>query len=1663
MLLLSGKKIRMESLGQSSSALDSAPAVPAAQSGSAVQAANPETGGFTRRAFATGAACAIGSIFLEPVLGLGNTFWLPGTGSHGIADGAYADETNTVSVDPGKFCVIVYDAAAGTSSVASGVKVHIKSLYNNQEVEGTSGSDGRIMFDVEPLARKMHSDQAGDFMEFDAAITVTADGHREVNIPCMHIMDGLAIQVPTRALDGKPYFRTLSFDDWDIQYNEQEFVLSPSNDAKHDLKCELFFPADGSYTIKPVIGKSATDSRVGTALADAQKVEGKANEFKTVTFTDQFLLTTRSGLVLEPGDVASLEVRDSAGNVAFTAATGFGVFRAPCDEGFKQANDTMSPVNSGFSSDSQTSSLSASGGEGGEATLLNEGGTGLRQVKDQVITLPDDSHMLKCLRGLQFSCWTPGFPIVLRYDPTGHIMFGLDLELLNYTNAPDEYDGNTAWRSMPRGSVANQLARKIQFYKNKFNETAKMVGNAINGKKITPQATKEITLTISFQLIAEMNYDSKEKKWEGDFGVVLGGKVGGSYTQPFTIVCIPMYVCIELSLEVAASLSYNISADCSDLQDPSKPVDNLSRILSRLKFNPAGTASLAFNLALAATLGVGIHKVLSAGVRASGGLSFTFEWRQNADTEYKGKPDPRLIFGAQVDLSVFVEVLFFKKSLKLADGKWPKLYDSDEHGSSTASLASVEADCAAIEARYDCMSEGGEYYISGASNARLAADDVQDDVDAGDFVIVSESELAARAEVIVSTGRAAATATATSAAGASLAAATGAVGAAGDDAADASAGDSAGGAASAASAAAEPLRAAAFSADEWTVTADNIVTAAMTEPAATAAYAADVADAATAAAAAAVADGAASAAAANGDSDLAAATAVLADGYTYTWTEGHDAKFDDRASGDDVIYKLGSRGGVLPRHMDLVAKDVFSASKSKLIEVNGTRYLFRIAPVTYDGKTLGRVVYQSITDTAASKPFPVAFDASTIGVGRDSLYDYDFDVRISTKDAQDPRILLLIISGERPAGDETTIFDAAEATVATAVRLGLRDAASAATQGAFVTKGNVSWKSPTYEETKQYYAFRKPYLVVRNDVSSSAYERIESDGYDHEFGFFLVDRADTKEELLDIDRVKTGMSIAHFAFGDKSTTQLLSVNMPTGTHAIVPDCAQAAPSDPSAIFATFGFTVNDGSGVRSLKLVHEKGEDGCNKMTSAVVVPVIDVDPYVKRLSPWESAQSLVASVSTDVDVMVAGSLAYLALATLPSVDEIENHVGAASGFATFDISCVSPEQVPLGDLHIREGHKYCYYEVNHSGLRGYDYEDGQATPHVEDPIRQIKALALVDGVFTQSFIFAECDTEIDSFLAVEDANEKLSTSSFVVRHVTEADSSKADLYSFDVPFLRSIATTAVSSVAAAVGAGQANSFAITVKNTGNMVLTQAKLEFTDAETGKLIGDAVLNFKEAKNAQNSGLYEDIYHSETMSDAAKRNILVAENGDAALVPGQERTFMVSIDIPADWSGKRKLTVTAPSASLSYVDPDSGEVTVDGSGVAVYGTTENNSETVELTIASAVDNGLDGKTLPGDVTPGGDGGSGDSGSGSGDGSGNGSGSGSDGGAGSGSGSGSSKGAAGAKTGDGALGSLTPALAAVAAAGAGFAAYSARRSRLEREAAEGAQGADSAGGEE
>lgn len=1611
--------------------------------------------GISRRAFTIGVAGVIGSMFLEPVLGKERTFWLPGATKQ-----AYADEVATVTVSAGQFSVVCcgpevsymgFNLFGAKRAPVIGVTVRVRSLYNGKEVETKSDENGVASFDLEPLGCKQHSDSVGDFWEFDACITIDpansktfetydvyqspalvpkyyAPDYRQVVIPRIHILAGSAIQAPMVDVANKPYFRSITFDDWDIQYNNQEFVRSSTNDAVHTMTADLYFPAAAKYSVQPVIAKSDDSLRVGYALASAQVVEGGAGEFKTIKFAGAKYLcdngeqNIHAGVIdaLYVGDVVSLVISDpsKSGDDAklYTVQTGLSAFKSPCGDAAQQGSNEISPVTSdnfsyGDGAATATAQASADSGDGGSLSAasngdaqimtLSEGNPSLKAIPNPTFHLPSD-NMPDALKNLSFSVWAPSFPVVFRYDPAGSIVFGLDIELFNYSNAPDVYTGDTSWRSQPRQSFQEQCDRKEQLFKNKINQYKELKAAGIaNGKNFAHKSFGEVSLSGAFQMLAQLDYDTSKKLWSGDLSLVLGASVNGSFTVQFVWCGFPFYVKFELwaSLSFGASWALESGGAKSGSSDLAT---SLSAVLSGIKFVPnSQTTALTFQIGAAVTLAAGVDGIASAGVRGSGGVSFAWQWRANATTDFAGKSDPRLLIGAHVEVALFGELFGFRASWTAWSGKWPSLYDSDASGKARAiSLAAEYPEGDLIEPECSCMQPGGDYYMPENDVAPLSLYDGDDGssggIDFGKFTLVSSSELAGVAEI-------SAAAVASGAAVAMLADVGDTVDDDGSDGIDTSAlmGD----------AESELVVANDFTSDTSFAGAEAIAAAVMRTSL--------------------------NAQGENGIVSLAASN----DACEYSWIGGHEGKYDDRGSGADVIYKLGDRGGVLPRHMNLLAKDVFSASHSKLIDINGARYLFRIAPVKYGENARTRVVYQRITDTEASLPYPVEYEALGISASRESLYDYNFDVRIVGKEDGSLAVLLLVISGERPSGDDTTIFDAAEATVATAVRLGHLGVQTAADQGDFATKGSMSWQSPAYDDTKKYYAFRAPKLMVRDDCTTDAFDRIESDGLDHELGFYIVERADTKEELLVPGKGDTGICVVHFSFSDESydAMELVDMGVPSGTIALTPDSLQNAPSDAGAVFATLGYKTHNGCGVRSLKLGFEKNADDRNVLKSVNAVPVIDVDASVKGMCPWDDVDTLIAIVANDAEVSPDSAFGYFARVALPSVAQIESHLGAATAFSTFTMTCVSTKSVPLQGLSMRSGHKYCYYASNHSGVKGYDFDDeGAATSHIDDASYHIKAFAEANGVFTKPFILAQCDHPIDSLFAIEDASgNSHSKTSFVARHVTSAASSKADLYAFDVPFLRSISVDSAMPVSLEVVPGESNSFTVTVTNSGNTVLTQAKLQFIDADAGKTIGEATLNFKEATNSSNDGLYQGIYYEEKMSSDDLSNILVAEKGDAVLVPGQTRSFVMGIDIPEDWSGTKKLTINADSESMSYIDPNTGKEVSSGAGIALYDGLDSRSVTVEVKVASSTDSQISFGDLTGELVP----------CGSDDGSGNGGGSGSSGSGG----SGGKKGSASelARTGDGVL---SPAVAAVAAAGAGLAAYSARRTRLERQAESG-----------
>lgn len=1604
----------------------------------APHSATHSTHGVTRRVFAAGALAAVGSLFMEPVSGVKNTYWLPGVQK------AYAYEATTVTIDSNKFAVLccdlsryAYDKGLKHAAYVQSVAVTVKSLYNDYKKTVYTGEDGLAVFDMQPFARTTHVEgQNGSFLEFDATVTVDAsscytefprsgnryssdwDGpyaYHDVTYQSVHITGGTALRPAMTdrvARDSKdqwsPYFRKIAFDGWDIQTSDLEFVLSPANDATHDLECELYFPKATQYSIQPIVKTSSDSSRIGKAIADAQTISGGKGEYITAKFSKKFLLTGNVDAVTV-GDTIDIVVTNpsksgSDANI-LTVSTKISFSAAPCDEGFIQDNIDF-PLTLGDGTIGSKSTMAASENES-NIMLASGRDYGMRTPGNMKFTLPNNGWP-KAIKGMNLELWMPSLPFVFRYDPLGTIMFGIDLELFNYSNAKDPIDGNNSWRYQPRGlDPTKQMENKWQ----KFKNFQKQYKDMRSGTKKKHKFSGFGSFTVHFQALALLKWEDDKKLYDGALEAGLGFDLSGCFTERVLIVVVPAFVTVEIGGGIDFALSKGLISDVSKLDGK---IHSINNVFGNLDFtNDKSVFTMTLNGRLALTIGIGCEYVVAFGVRGSGGISFSLQWGDPKP----GKHYPRQIFGANASISLWAQAFyFFKYTITFWSYSNPAIYDSDKSDNSR-SMAAFANEESSFEPLAAATNEGGEYYISElAAEPALVNDSGEDDnynLDPSKFTIITANELRNVAEVKVSL----------------------------DDKSTASLATTAIAMAESASenASFEPFSITDFSSGAYTCSGDAVKSAHMDSV--TAIFTND----ASAVMLAAAEEG-------NDSGD---------DGYEYEWTDDHGYFYDDRSSGDAVIYELGDEGGVRPRHMNILAKNVFASPRGKFIEIGDVRYLFRIAPVLYNGVVLSRVVYQSVTNTGVSNPFPVKFDSTSAGVPRDSLFDYDFDIKIVDKDSDNPSVLLLVVSGERPNEDKTTIFEAAESTYATMVKLNWKAQAAGADRGDFVTTVYKSWSSPSYSQTSKYYAFRCPSLFSGDGVSKAAFDAIAAvDGYSHYFGSLLVDAADTKEGLLTPGLSNTAINVLHFVSNWEDDINIIdqaSVSVQAGTQAVVPDSAQLATDGSGAVFAIFGYITTEGAGVHALKLSFDKtavsgGNQGShdaaalatdgvatgneslqyNKLSAITSIPVINPDNTVKNLSPLEDACSLMASVSTGErdDSAMAAPTGYLALATLPSAAEIEAHVGVTTGFASFNLACISPTDVPLSRLHLRADHKYCYYPLNHDGVNGFEYDDdGNASEHKGEPAYRIMAMAQVNGVFSKPFVFAQCDNPLDSLFVVEDTNNSsVCWSSFAANHITSADDSKADIYAFDVPFLCSVATTAIAPVGGDVNPGETNDFYVTIKNTGNTVVTKANLYITDADDFVSVGEMpiTLDFDQAKNSSDSGLYEDIYHG-SMTDSTKANILVADDGDAVLLPGQSRTFVVKVDVPESWRGltTKEIIVNTPSGEADFIDPATGEEVSESPRVALYESNDNNS--INATIDVVADTTI--------TVPDGSGEDSDS-SDSDDNSNN---------------NGDSDSGVGSKTtlaatGDSTLSILTPAAIALAAAGAGLIAYSARRTSLE-----------------
>ncbi|MFQ7393197.1 MAG: carboxypeptidase-like regulatory domain-containing protein [Collinsella aerofaciens] len=183
-----------------------------------------------RRSLLVAGASSLVSIMLPRVPGTSNAFILPFTPTEAFAD---EEDPSRCSCSRAPCSAWWWSMSPNKMNPIAGAQVTLTSRYAaGKQLTATTDDEGTAIFEIAPLSEG-YVDEATllDAYDFNGGISISMPGYRDVEIPRAH-PGGTAITAPTRPLsDGEPYFRQLTFDEWDIQYADATFMAMPKDDA----------------------------------------------------------------------------------------------------------------------------------------------------------------------------------------------------------------------------------------------------------------------------------------------------------------------------------------------------------------------------------------------------------------------------------------------------------------------------------------------------------------------------------------------------------------------------------------------------------------------------------------------------------------------------------------------------------------------------------------------------------------------------------------------------------------------------------------------------------------------------------------------------------------------------------------------------------------------------------------------------------------------------------------------------------------------------------------------------------------------------------------------------------------------------------------------------------------------------------------------------------------------------------------------------------------------------------------------------------------------------------------------------------------------------------------------------------------------------------------
>lgn len=590
--------------------------------------------GITRRSFLLGGAGL--AAFMLPCLGGAD-----GKLAYALIPKAYADDgqeaeptTNIIVLSRNEIGIQVYDITDNDKQIpVSGASVTLTSFMEGaKKLQAVTDADGAVVFDISGVSPTVQTGTAGVCYRFEGSATITnGDGYRICTLTKVRIDGGSALALPCCKITDPsiPYFESLSFNQWDMQYFDCTVLRCKEATDKVPLAGRLHIKGVKSVKVslwaREIQSKKLEEKSLFEVEVDTSK---GAADFER---KDWFLRSEPTSSASLPLD-RTFEIHVVANSITYV----FPVQLKVCQSPFQYQHGTATVVPG-----------------------VTYGQTGTEHT---IFRLP--SSFPKVLSGSELTGVLPMFPLDVWLSPLGFFFLGAGICGGADANSINGFksDGfqNETYFSLRQGftEMADRWDRKFKQYNNMRKGT-----DPGSSKKFAHKFSAAFGFSISAQasVFADFNIfaDPETEKWLGQMAGIIDLYAYASLVEQLAIGPVPCFVSLMFSADARLAMSVAIEAP------PFHP--------TAVEFsNDNSGVAAVITLGIALSIGLGIAGAISASLRGSGSI-----------TMYIGLFEPKepdasvhLVVSAAISADVVLQALMFSWSGKIWGENWPSLYDS---------------------------------------------------------------------------------------------------------------------------------------------------------------------------------------------------------------------------------------------------------------------------------------------------------------------------------------------------------------------------------------------------------------------------------------------------------------------------------------------------------------------------------------------------------------------------------------------------------------------------------------------------------------------------------------------------------------------------------------------------------------------------------------------------------------------------------------------------------------------------------------------------------------------------------------------------------------------------------------------------------------------------